>query len=98
MSEARDALNQPLVDLGMDMWGDVKIVLIVLPVIVGVLTMVMGALAWKIHGEFEWEVYRAIAGDSGMKRRFLAYQVSWQSEDMTEEPQLTPGLRSTFCC
>merc|ERR1711939_1283651 len=75
MEGSRDALNQPLVDLGMDMWGDVKIVLIVLPVVVGVLTAVMGALVWKIHGEFEWEVYRAIAGDSGMKRRFLAYQI-----------------------
>merc|ERR1711964_846487 len=90
MEGSRDALNQPLVDLGMDMWGDVKIVLIVLPVVVGVLT-------WKIHGEFEWEVYRAIAGDSGMKRRFLAYQVSWQAEVMTGEPQLIPWLRSTSC-
>ncbi|KAH7323943.1 hypothetical protein BKA65DRAFT_540523 [Rhexocercosporidium sp. MPI-PUGE-AT-0058] len=75
MAEARDALNQPLVDLSMDMWGYVKVVLVVLPVVVGVLTVLMGALAWKIHGEFEWEVYRAIAGDSGMKRRFLTYQV-----------------------
>lgn len=97
MEGSRDALNQPLVDLGMDMWGDVKIVLIVLPVVVGVLTAVMGALAWKIHGEFEWEVYRAIAGDSGMKRRFLAYQVSWQAEVMTGEPQLIPWLRFTSC-
>ncbi|KAH6707501.1 hypothetical protein BKA61DRAFT_738847, partial [Leptodontidium sp. MPI-SDFR-AT-0119] len=75
IERSRDVLNQPLVDLSMDMWGDVKAVLVVLPVVVGVLTVLMAGLAWKIHGEFEWEIYRAIAGDSGMKRRFLTYQV-----------------------
>ena len=69
-------MNQPLVDLDFDIWGHVKVVLVVLPILLGVLTVIMAVLAWRIHGEFEWEVYRAIAGDSGMKRRFLAYQVS----------------------
>lgn len=84
----------------MDMWGDVKAVLVVLPVVVGVLTVLMAGLAWKIHGEFEWEIYRAIAGDSGMKRRFLTYQVGYHSHILFPFWLSTEAdcLRSTSCC
>ncbi|KAI9047236.1 hypothetical protein LZ554_008690 [Drepanopeziza brunnea f. sp. 'monogermtubi'] len=75
MSGSRDALDQPLVHLEKDIWAEVRVVLVLLPCLVAVFTLLMVGLAWKIHGEFEWEVYRFIAGDPSMKRRFLAYQI-----------------------
>ncbi|KAI6714143.1 hypothetical protein JHW43_003364 [Diplocarpon mali] len=61
ISGSCDALGQPLVDLSLNMWADVNTVLIIVPCIVGAFTLLMAGLAWEIHKELEWDVYRAIA-------------------------------------
>jgi hypothetical protein len=60
-------------------WPTVKPYLIALPIVVGVSTMFLGFVAWKLYGEFAWTIYKQISADLRMKRRFLVYQVSFRS-------------------
>jgi len=56
-------------------WPTVKPYLIALPIVVGVSTIFLGFVAWKLYGEFAWTIYKQISADLRMKRRFLVYQI-----------------------
>ncbi|KIH91637.1 hypothetical protein SPBR_01839 [Sporothrix brasiliensis 5110] len=49
--------------------------LIAIPIIIGVATVVMGFIAWKLYQEFAWDILKQIGADYRMKKRFLAYQI-----------------------
>jgi hypothetical protein len=52
-----------------------RVELIIVPVILGVGTVCMVFLTWKLRAEFSWSIYKNISADLQMKRRYVTYQV-----------------------
>jgi hypothetical protein len=66
--------NNDAVD-DLDVWDEVKGVLIAIPCIIGVATIGLGFISWKLYQEFAWDILKHIGADYRMKKRFLHYQV-----------------------
>lgn len=56
-------------------WGDMKPFLIAIPCIIGLGSLLMSFIAWKLYDEFAWTIYKHISADLRMKRRYLTFQV-----------------------
>lgn len=59
--------------------AEVKPYLIASPCITAFFTVVMSFEAWKLYDEFAWTIYKQISADLRMKRRFLTFQVRFQT-------------------
>lgn len=59
-----------------DLWEDIIPFLGVIPGVVGLGTIIMVFIAWKLYQEFAWDILKHIGADYRMKKRFLYYQVS----------------------
>ncbi|PLB51521.1 hypothetical protein P170DRAFT_443720 [Aspergillus steynii IBT 23096] len=70
-----DGLNQPFVDLDRDIWPAVKPAQLAAPIIIGLCTLLLWPLAYQLHCQFAWELYRSIHGNTNMKQRFRAYEI-----------------------
>ena len=75
MKEARDRNNESIVNLDMDIWGSIGLILLLIPCIIGAGSVILGAIAFKVIEEFSWTTYKKLHGDLNMKRRLLAFQV-----------------------
>lgn len=60
---------------GTELWDSLKPFLIAIPIIIGVATIFMGFVAWKLYQEFAWDILKQIGADYRMKKRFLSYQI-----------------------
>jgi hypothetical protein len=58
-----------------DIWNDIKPLLIAIPCILGLSTLLMGFISWKLYQEFAWDILKHIGADYRMKKRFLHYQI-----------------------
>ncbi|KLJ13326.1 hypothetical protein EMPG_11756 [Blastomyces silverae] len=58
-----------------EIWSDLRPFLIAIPAIIGVGSLCMGFIAWKLYDEFAWTIYKHISADLRMKRRYLTYQI-----------------------
>ncbi|KAL8733035.1 MAG: hypothetical protein Q9166_002433 [cf. Caloplaca sp. 2 TL-2023] len=58
-----------------DVWNEEKPYLIAIPCIIGLGTVLMAVIAWKLYDEFAWTIYKHISADLKMKRRYLTYQI-----------------------
>jgi hypothetical protein len=58
-----------------NVWALCKPFLIAVPAVVGVVTVVMGGIAYQLYREFAWDILKQIGADYRMKKRFLHYQV-----------------------
>ena len=56
-------------------WGELRPYLIAIPCIIGVGTILMSYVAWKLYDEFAWTIYKHISADLKMKKRYLIFQV-----------------------
>jgi hypothetical protein len=56
-------------------WGEVRPILITLPILMAVGTLVLAFIAWKLYEEFAWTIYKHISADLRLKRRYLTYQI-----------------------
>ena len=63
-----------LEDVNPDLWAGVKAYLIAVPCVLGLGTIIMSLLAWKLYDEFAWKIYKHISADLRLKRRYLVYQ------------------------
>lgn len=79
--QIEDAIRE-LVDLNYivdaSFWGQIKPMLIALPILMGFFTVVFAFIAWKLYDEFAWTIYKHISADLRMKRRYLNYQVCFR--------------------
>lgn len=67
------AENSPYIEP--DFWQHTKPIAIAMPIFLGAVSIVMGYIAWKLHDEFAWSIYKHISADLRLRRRFLSYQV-----------------------
>lgn len=63
------------IDSSTMVWDDVHPYLLAVPCIIGIFSLVLSFLAWKLYDEFAWTIYKHISADLRMKRRFLTFQV-----------------------
>ena len=54
---------------------DANPIVIAMPIFIGVVTLLMCYIAWKLYDEFAWLIYKNISADLRLRRRFLSYQV-----------------------
>lgn len=75
--QIRDAILQLNAGKNIDkqIWPDLKPFLIAIPIIIGLGTVCLSFIAWKLYDEFAWTIYKHISADLRMKRRYLTYQV-----------------------
>jgi hypothetical protein len=73
--EAIDILQEKNAFRVFDVWINTRAELIAIPVIIGVITLVLGFMAWKLYQEFAWDILKQIGADYRMKKRFLHYQI-----------------------
>ncbi|RYC60396.1 hypothetical protein CHU98_g5798 [Xylaria longipes] len=58
-----------------NVWGETQAELIAIPAIIGLITLVLSFMAWKLYQEFAWDILKQIGADYRMKKRFLHYQI-----------------------
>ncbi|KAI5811453.1 hypothetical protein DFH27DRAFT_29431 [Peziza echinospora] len=58
-----------------DIWPDIQPFLIAIPCVMGLCTILMSVVAWKLYDEFAWTIYKHISADLRMKRRYLTFQI-----------------------
>ncbi|KAI0435032.1 hypothetical protein F5Y09DRAFT_158762 [Xylaria sp. FL1042] len=58
-----------------DVWAETQAELIAIPAIIGLVTVGLSFIAWKLYQEFAWDILKQIGADYRMKKRFLHYQV-----------------------
>ncbi|THC90570.1 hypothetical protein EYZ11_009971 [Aspergillus tanneri] len=58
-----------------NIWAESQPFLIIIPCVVGMGTILMSIIAWKLYDEFAWSIYKHISADLRMKRRYLTYQI-----------------------
>ncbi|KAI0126468.1 hypothetical protein BJ170DRAFT_407068 [Xylariales sp. AK1849] len=64
-----------ILDSHLDIWNQVDGFLIASPCVLGLSTLVLGFIAWKLYQEFAWDILKQIGADYRMKKRFLHYQI-----------------------
>ena len=77
-----------------EVWPETEPFLIIIPCVVGMGTMLMLIVAWKLYDEFAWSIYKHISADLRMKRRYLTYQVRESAPGGKRERPLNADLFS----
>ncbi|KAL0253402.1 hypothetical protein SLS55_010381 [Diplodia seriata] len=72
---ATDNTGANLVKTAVSYWPVVKPALKTSICWVGVTTVGMSGLAYKLHNDFAWEIYKHVSADVALRKRYLAYQV-----------------------
>ena len=72
---AKNNALEPLEAGEWDIWSSVHAYLVAIPIIIGICTLAMIFIAWKLYQEFAWDILKQIGADYRMKKRFLHYQV-----------------------
>lgn len=82
ISEVKGTITNIVSDntVGNNVWEMYRIELVLVPVFLGVGTIVMMLVTWKLRAEFSWSIYKNISADLKMNRRYTTYQVSRQCD------------------
>lgn len=77
MKEIRETIDGlPISDTSGDrLWDHYRIELILIPVFIGVCTVAMIFVTWRLRAEFSWTIYQSMSADLQMNRRYSRYQV-----------------------
>ncbi|OAA65985.1 hypothetical protein SPI_02772 [Niveomyces insectorum RCEF 264] len=57
------------------LWERCRPFLVAIPCVIGLGTIFMGFIAYKLYQEFAWDILKQIGADLRMKRRYLHYQI-----------------------
>ncbi|KHN98903.1 uncharacterized protein MAM_03365 [Metarhizium album ARSEF 1941] len=58
-----------------ELFAQVHAFLIAIPSVIGLATVCMSFICWKLYQEFAWDILKNIGADYRMKKRFLHYQI-----------------------
>ncbi|KAB2574088.1 hypothetical protein BFW01_g1419 [Lasiodiplodia theobromae] len=70
-----DAQNKPLVKLDVNIWAQIHPALIAFIAVFAACSVAMCGLAYKLHKQFAWALYKDINADTSLRTRYLIYQV-----------------------
>jgi hypothetical protein len=70
---------RPILPPELNTWLRVRPMLYAVLSVQALAAAVLSIVAYKLHGEFAWVVYKVINGDISMKRRLLTFQVCLSS-------------------
>lgn len=73
LESMRDIEGREFIDPGF--LSTTKPYLTAVPCVIGLGTVLMSVVAWKLYDEFAWTIYKHISADLRMKRRYLTFQV-----------------------
>lgn len=76
MPKQRAVHDEPLVDISRNIWPQVRGPQLAVPVFIGVCTLGIWGLAFQLHKQYAWSIYRSVQGDRHTRARHLAYEVS----------------------
>ncbi|KAL9049183.1 MAG: hypothetical protein Q9162_007355 [Coniocarpon cinnabarinum] len=71
----RDGVADSSDDINSSFWDQAQPIAIAAPVFLGVVTLALAFLAWKLYDEFAWSIYKHISADLRLRRRYLSYQI-----------------------
>lgn len=60
---------------GNQIWQTYHLELIMIPVFIGICTVLMIFVTWRLRAEFSWTIYQSMSADLQMNRRYTTYQV-----------------------
>lgn len=77
MDQIKEANDELIINLPgwKNIWPDIQPFLIAIPCLIGLCTVLMSVVAWKLYDEFAWTIYKHISADLRMKRRYLTFQI-----------------------
>ncbi|CAP79876.1 hypothetical protein E8E15_002206 [Penicillium rubens] len=75
MPEQRAMPDIPLVDISRNIWPQIRGPQLTVPIFIGLCTLGIWGLAFQLHKQYAWSIYRSVQGDSRMRARYLAYEV-----------------------
>jgi len=58
-----------------NLWTKIHAYLIAVPCVIGLGTVLLLFISWKLNKEFAWTIYKKISADLRLKRRYLVYQI-----------------------
>lgn len=67
--------DQPLVDISRNIWPQIRGPQLAAPLFIGLCSLAVWGLAFKLHKQYAWSIYRSVQGDSQTRARYLAYEV-----------------------
>lgn len=72
---SRDSHLQPLVDISRDLWKEIQPAEILVPIVLGLTTLVLWPVAYCVHKEFSWAIYQCVQGSPQSRYQYLGYEV-----------------------
>jgi predicted membrane protein len=76
MPKQRAMHDIPLVDISRNIWPQIRGPQFAVPIFIGLCTLGIWGLAFQLHKQYAWSIYRSVQGDSRIRARLLAYEVS----------------------
>lgn len=87
-----DAQNKPLVKLDVNIWAQIHPALIAFIAVFAACSVAMCGLAYKLHKQFAWALYKDINADTSLRTRYLIYQVTLSGPPDRSPCSLAPGI------
>ncbi|KAJ5430443.1 hypothetical protein N7491_007459 [Penicillium cf. griseofulvum] len=75
MPKQRAMYDIPLVDIKRNIWPQIRGPQLAVAILIGFCTLGIWGLAFQLHKQYAWSVYRSVQGDSRIRARYLAYEV-----------------------
>jgi hypothetical protein len=72
----RDANLEPLVDIDRNLWKEIQPAEVLVPIVIGLTTLMIWPIAYGVHREFSWTIYQCVQGDLKSRFEYLGYEVS----------------------
>ncbi|KAJ9490821.1 hypothetical protein VN97_g2455 [Penicillium thymicola] len=75
MPKERAMYDIPLVDIERNIWPQIRGPQLAVAILIGLCTLGIWGLAFQLHKQYAWSIYRSVQGDSRTRARYLAYEV-----------------------
>ncbi|EED13026.1 conserved hypothetical protein [Talaromyces stipitatus ATCC 10500] len=71
----QDMFGEPLVDLSRDLWKEIKPAEMLVPIVIGIATVIVCPVAYRLHKEYSWAIYQCVQGDPKIRFRYRGYEI-----------------------
>jgi hypothetical protein len=64
-----------LVDIDRDLWKEIPPAEVLVPIVIGLTTLMIWPIAYSVHREFSWIIYQCVQGNLKSRFEYLGYEV-----------------------